>query len=605
MKKLLLSASLLLTVAVSAMAEESAVFSYAGNDEALQSWGYNKQETYDIAIFINDPALVGKTITKLAVPYREYGGSEFSMWLSSELKVSQRKNVPDICSQAAEFKGTDLQITLDEPYTIPQEGVYVGYTFTTSLSNYPVVTVAKTIPGSFWVHAAKTQLSWKDLSERENQCSTIKVTLEGEFEPYSVALTNLPDVMDVENVEYIVPAKIQNQGLNPISSISYTVNNGSGADFENTIELKTPIAPRYLEYADVNLPLGEFKKVGDNPYTLTITGINGEDNVNDNRSAEGHVHITSTTAVCRPLLEDYTSFGCGFCTRGFAAMERMHRLYPDRFVAASFHREDQLTITGSFPVPVAKFDLPTAFMNRTVECDPYFGISTAGGGFYIEDYWKQQCEVPVGMNIDVTAAWLDDEKTQLRATSYTTFLRAPDQNYRVAYILTADGLQDYSWIQSNYYSGDKTPGFIEEMNQFTSGAAHIPGFVYDDVVVMFTPMEGEDPNFPQNPQINVINTHNHIFNINEAVNLQGANIIQNKDKLNVIAMVVAEGGRVVNCNITPVSNTLVDQAVSVNPVVETIFFDAAGNRIAEPKKGLVIRTNIYSDGTKSTTKIIL
>ena len=102
MKKLILS-SLLAVAALSASAAEASItYTYAGND--LLSWGRFKAETYDVAIRLNDPALVGKKITSLrAVLNASEGIESTSLWLSKELKLENidgvKKNVPDTYSK--------------------------------------------------------------------------------------------------------------------------------------------------------------------------------------------------------------------------------------------------------------------------------------------------------------------------------------------------------------------------------------------------------------------------------------------------------------------------------------------------------------------------
>lgn len=73
-------------------------YTYANEDYSI--WGTKKaNETYDVAMRIVDPALVGKQITSIkASIYPTSGVSSTSLWLSKELKVENNVNVPDIIS---------------------------------------------------------------------------------------------------------------------------------------------------------------------------------------------------------------------------------------------------------------------------------------------------------------------------------------------------------------------------------------------------------------------------------------------------------------------------------------------------------------------------
>lgn len=72
----------------------------------------------------------GCTIKSLSVPVVESNllGNP-RVWLSSELKLSGSANDPDIFSADAEVADGMISFTFGQPVTIPQEGLYAGYSF--------------------------------------------------------------------------------------------------------------------------------------------------------------------------------------------------------------------------------------------------------------------------------------------------------------------------------------------------------------------------------------------------------------------------------------------------------------------------------------------
>ena len=141
-------------------------FSYNPNPdtEDYTVFGYNKKETYDVAIRIQDPALTGTSITamKVFLPVENEWVENLSGWLSSELKLENKVNAPDIASCQATLADRFLSVTFDQPYTITEEGVYVGYSFTVKqladYSNYPIAGVKGDNPDGLYVHSSRTRL---------------------------------------------------------------------------------------------------------------------------------------------------------------------------------------------------------------------------------------------------------------------------------------------------------------------------------------------------------------------------------------------------------------------------------------------------------------
>lgn len=92
------------------------------------------KQDYDVAIRINDKHFVGMTIAAVRVPIDTMRNlSGLKVWLSKELTLEvvdgKKVNKPDILSQDAEMGQGWVEVALDKPYTITDEGVYVGYSF--------------------------------------------------------------------------------------------------------------------------------------------------------------------------------------------------------------------------------------------------------------------------------------------------------------------------------------------------------------------------------------------------------------------------------------------------------------------------------------------
>ena len=147
-RNLLLFFAMFLCAFVNAQEGGGTTFTYVEDKDNMTTWGTKQAETYDVAIKLADSYFVGKTITAISVPVVSSSKvTEYSIWLSKKLtlkSVSGKKvNSPDIQTVSVTPENDMIQITLAEPYTITEDGVFVGYSFkvkgTSSVSNYPVI----------------------------------------------------------------------------------------------------------------------------------------------------------------------------------------------------------------------------------------------------------------------------------------------------------------------------------------------------------------------------------------------------------------------------------------------------------------------------------
>ena len=149
-------------------AQNQITFAYAPEDSPYEPSGTGKTETYDIAIALTNASLEGKVIKQIKVPVipSEKVGNR-SIWIAKKLKLEldpeteKNHNVVDK-SWSIDMPATGemqfLTLSLDEPYVIPEGGLYVGYSLTvnsidkTDGTQVPIVTCLGAKDGSFYIH---------------------------------------------------------------------------------------------------------------------------------------------------------------------------------------------------------------------------------------------------------------------------------------------------------------------------------------------------------------------------------------------------------------------------------------------------------------------
>lgn len=118
---------------LSASAESILDFSYNSEGAVPNIFGFEKTESYDIAIRVDDPSLVGCQVVGMSVSFMPSAdeADNVSAWMTKDLtlkKIDGKKvNIPDITSQTVTPAEGMIDVTFDAPYTITEAGVYVGY----------------------------------------------------------------------------------------------------------------------------------------------------------------------------------------------------------------------------------------------------------------------------------------------------------------------------------------------------------------------------------------------------------------------------------------------------------------------------------------------
>ena len=617
MKKLLSSCLLGAAVFSAAAAESTVTFTYAGDE--VGAWGKGKSEIYDVAIRISDPALVGKKITSVRALVNAYEGIEStSVWLSKELTLEKidgvKVTVPDTYSAAVapeqvSLPGADEEVgqlyaALDTPYVLTEEGIYVGYSLTvpavpkgeslTAMQQNPLLLSPCDNPESLYIRASRDFLKWLPYNDKLGGAAVIYVTLEGDFAEYSLGIKNIPTAYAALNEEFTVKAAVANIGSSSVSSIGYSYSIG-GKDFENVIDLESPIEPDFVNSTVVALPIAAIDDLGSYALDLKITTVNGAENVSAAASASTQINVLPFLPVHRPMLEEFTGTWCGWCTRGFWALETLNELYGDGIVLAAYHDGDPMAMPST---PVAVDGYPSATLNRNGIEDPYYG--NAGDGFGMKKEVVASMETMVPAAIDVAATWDGEATISVKATS-TFFENKENAGYKIGYLLINNGLTGMSsdWLQSNYFTNYAAQYAGTDLEVLTTWPSKVAGLIFNDVVVDITGMNGVAGSVPADIAYNIPYESEFSFDI------AGNKVIQDKDKLYVAAFIINPNGTILNSNKVKVdvSTGVSDIEAGVSEVAAE-YYNLSGTRVAAPEKGIFVKVTRLSDGSVRTAKVV-
>ena len=583
-------------------------FSY--NEGELSFFGSGRAETYDVAIKLDAPIIQGMEIVGLtAYVAGTEGILQPKVWLSNELKLENRVNAPDICSYDAavaegDFMNNEMgKITyaFEQPFVIGKEGVYAGFSITVndvsqSKGQYPIAVTKDVNPDGLYLHSTKTQLQWKNMSQ-EGGCAAIIVTLRGELPANKMSVIEGSDAFAVKDEEFSAQFRITNHGSNDISSITYTYSiDGTEGKAPLTMNLATPIIPDLARSSVVELNFPPIEELGKHTIDISAIEVNGDNNISDENSASFVATVIPYVPVHKPLVEEFTGLWCGWCPRGYLAMEWLAELYGDGEVTICYHSNDAMAVTSTFPVTPG--GLPSAYVDRQSRIDPYFGSSGEQFGIS-QDVEEAMSQLAIG-DINVEA---EISGNQVKVNTFTTFVTdVENSNYLVGYVLEANGLTNPSWAQKNDYAS--TAGLYKDtpLEILTTWDKYVYGLVFNDVAVDVSGMNGVEGSLPSTLKTGEIYEHSYSFDIS------GNSLINNKDNLAVVVFITDRLSRkILNANKYSFNQEVggIDIIDNSGAVTEVKYFNLAGQPVSRPGKGFYIKLEVLDNGKTRASKVCL
>lgn len=509
--------------------------------------------------------------------------------------------------QMSKEAGIRNNIVVDDPYTITGEekSLFIGYSFIVpKIDNmfYVVTDDVANDPTTCICGLSDTDAMPESFSNTGGSMGALcmSITLAGENLPKYVSFASFPGTICLPiGKASSIPVTLQATSGSPIESVELVYTLGGKVN-EYTFEFNPPLNSGVARYLDTNLEFPVQSERLNEEVEFKLTKINGVDNVTEGSVANASIAFVdeSEVPVRQTLVEEFTGTWCGWCTRGFAALEYLRANYPD-FIVAAYHNDDPMEVTKSYPADIS--GLPSASLNRGVVCDPYDGTYEYQLPVPIVGNILAANAVPTAWKVEVTHEW-ESGDVLVAKSKVVNMAGFKNQDYKVAYILVADGLlgKGSEWFQTNYYY-NKQPDYVDELNAFCMngvyGKSKVVGLEFNDVVISADGIHGVEGSIPTSVEAEQELDHSMRFDLSKISS--GLNV--DKNSLRVIAAVVDKNGDVLNCAKNEVNDYVVDAVEGVideNLPVE--YFNLNGMKVANPTEGIFIRRQ----GAKSDKVII-
>ena len=522
-------------------------------------WGYNSNanpagsigvgtqalETYWVAIQVpaTESLTQGKTIKALRIAL---AGApcmkDLHIWIAEqELPNSEEDCVVDIPVTNILDKEF-IEVELPTPYVIPSKTIYIGYTVTviesSSDSNYPILFTYG--DNSMWIRTTQIMPSW---GEQTNFGPPfIQALLDGEFPHNAVAVnTSFLDIFALPEGTAEAEITLVSKGLGTISSIGYIVGDANADSEEKQIDIE-PFEGMNAQTV-VRIPVKADAQPGRTPRYVTITKVNGVDNVIEGASAEGYMVTLSKAVERRTVVEEFTGTWCGWCPKGITGMEKVKEQFGDKAITIVVHSNDPMAIDygaepGSYPM---------AYVDRGVPADPFFGIIDKDLG--ILDLVADRNKVLAEASVSLQQPTLTKSGAITFKTNVTFNYDNRKAPYAMGYVLLADGLtgSGKSWAQNNSYSGNQDWADYPSLKTWIDAAEYVP-MTYNDVAVSAKGMDA------QGGGIAAPIVDGKLLTLNGSMSISGNSVLQNFENLRLVAVLFnTDNGYIVNADIQPVA----------------------------------------------------
>ena len=583
-----------LLVSAASMAQSEQLWGY-NTDNTFKSTGWEDPGDYDVAMRV-PASLAGRRIVAFNLPVRTPRMARLKLW-GGTTSLGDKSIFQQDCSSVTLPHIEYIRIPLEQPITVPADGMFVGYSFSIESivdaidDTHPIGVRSDMplVPGSFYVAYSVYGGNWDDMSDQRVSALQLFLSTEQTAQnALTVSSVTAPSVLAGQ--EATVSVTVDNVGSQPVTEIVYELSCGEDA-VQGQYSLTTDYPGGLTGRGTISLTAPTAPTAGLQPGYVKILQVNRKPNeAQDKTSAEFTVPTISRQVARRTVVEEVTGTGCGFCTSGYVMMEQIRSTMP-QVLGICLHWFNNYS-----PMYVADYDTtfpqsraPLCTVDRkTTLFDPYFGLDGRNAAAWANTL---NADLPEA-DLNLTATYTGIEGSEVHTTANVELLTDLPDAY-LAFVLTADGLTGSSarWAQTNYYALE-SPATYPGLADFCAGGKYGESNVfltYNDVMVASSWRTDNQRHAPALTSQRA----GHTQSIDYTLRLPSEPALRaaiQANLLSVTAMVIKADGTIANaarCNVN-VPDGITQTSLSNSSTPATNTFDLQG-RPATPARGIYLQ----------------
>ena len=538
------------------------------------------------------------------------------------------------------------KLALPEPYVIPQDGCFVGYTFTftgdVKDDDLAFLTMGTDqASGGFFYMSSGQYTGWGQLYGQGYGNLTLAVHCDVTgLESHDIAVGSAIENTGIVGQQGLLSFPIMNNGFDPVNEFTYTVDVNGEVSEPQTYTFADPLPAQ--NSTTLSFPVIP-NQANENYVSVNITEVNGMGNTSSYSSGEGSIFALEERIPRKAVVEVLSSTQDGMAPSNYVGIDRMKAELGSSVIPLVGHfgvyaadgqtvlddpmqSESYGTVADAFG-----FQLNQAVFNRVMVGDAYCGVTypyTVDGEGNIHMLYGATESVnlvdslyPAEASVTLDAYYINLSKNSIAVEVATQFgISRISSDYGLAFVLTEDGQRGSaeSWLQTNYYSQQFADLYEQEtgtpftlLDPFKNAdmqgwidLSPIVEMVHDDVILnIWDGTTGVDGSVPSM----VIAGQEQIYS--RTFDISGLENIQNKEALKMAVLLInRNNGTIVNADQValgsgpePDTTGISDAEASGEGPTEVARYGVNGVRLDAPTKGLNIIK--YSDG--SVKKVVV
>ena len=613
-KKSISLIAVMLTISVAVMAQKHVVVEdYWWNDHPDgYLWSMGTFSTAEV----NVAAMIPQDMEGCVIDEVAFYASDISQLTDIKLFVT-RKLSKDINNLDIVLTPTELPTEADaqgkwrvraklpEDFIVPFGGAYIGYKVTPTDGMASAMNTWTDSPDGWPLPADKSmfiqggpELQWSSLGDTFGAAAVTAHVKARNVEDNSVALyekTEYVKLTGEKDFEYILPVK--NRSAKDIQSLTYTVSidGGEAKEFTYTFQYQFKAFGLSSIVGKIDAPDTD----GCHSMDIDITKVDGVENTSDARSMKLMLVTVPKSAPRNTIVESFRSAGLGMMPLNIIGERKLKELYGGKAIILGANSDDYWEC-ADYQEVVRKYyynNLNNFCFDRALPAiDPYRGYhlyEKSGEMVYsTNEAFDYINAITSEATVGIDARWHSDEGTTIDVDVTTTFLYdREDAPYHLELYLKespiqAVGKDDDNWWNeaiSNAYSGSEEE-LPEEFDWFVQAVPIIPGYIFENVVrACWGALTGIDGSITAPIVKNVPQTYSTTLDLSEID-------IRDKNNLHLVAMLVNEGGTVVNAAEVSLGNATSIESIkeSTKAIVPDQIYNLRGIEM-KTEKGIYIK----------------
>lgn len=290
--------------------------------------------------------------------------------------------------------------------------------------------------------------------------------------PYDISMVGVtsPSIVTAGNID--ITGTVKNEGLNDITSIDVSWDNGGVANTETFAVNITPGQTFDFTHGT------QLAVVAGQSYNLTVSVTTAGDGNPLNDSTQHAITGLSFMPTRAVVVEEGTGTWCGYCPRGAVAMEAMYNdAARDKFIGIAVHNSDPMTVSA-YDAGASFSGFPGMNVNRHFLGE---GVSTSS----MQNFYDQAAAIPTVADISLDNIVYDWVSRDWNMDVNVHWAGNVSDDHRIAIVVVEDGVTGTAtgYAQANYYHGGSTPLSGAGIADWTTAGNPVPAtdMVYDHV----------------------------------------------------------------------------------------------------------------------------